>query len=348
MRLAPSDDRTHPPGTDPSFNESMYFNFYDPAAEIGGFVRLGNRPNEQHKAAQRRRGSASLRSAGHAEMTVSVYLPDGTVGFMFGRPAIDGNDGFDAGGLRFEVLEPMAALRVAYDGPLALLSDPLAMRDPRAAFASATQVPCALELDYRALAPAFGGEPEPGDGELGALSGFARAHYEQHVGARGRLAVGEREWQLDGFGLRDHSWGPRSWQAPLWYRWLTCNAGERDGFMVSVIATRDGEVRRGGMLLSGGSLEPIVDARIETEWSGEHHDHAALRCRARTAERELEIAGSVRTLIPLRHRRGSETTRIGEGLTEYRWDGRVGYGLSEYLDQLEDGVPAGLYALRLT
>jgi hypothetical protein len=36
-------------------------------------------------------------------------------------------------------------------------------------------------------------------------------------------------------------------------------------------------------------------------------------------------------------------TRISEGLT--RWttsDGRVGYGLSEYLDQIVDGAPVGL------
>ena len=325
MRLAPEDEYTHASGEDPAFNESMYFNFYDPARELGGFVRIGNRPN-----------------AGHAEMTACLYLPDGSVGFMFGRPAIESNDGFEAAGLRFEVSEPFEFLRVIYDGPLAILADPLAMRDPRSAFASAPQADCSLELDYRGLATAFGGEPEPGEEGGTPLAGFARAHYEQHVGARGRVSVGEREWTVDAFGLRDHSWGPRSWQAPLWYRWLTCNAGERDGFMVSVIATRDGDVWRSGMLLADGEYEPIVDARIETEWSGEHNDHAALRCRARTANRELEIEGSVRSLIPLRHRRDGELTRIGEGLTEYRWDGKVGYGLSEYLDQMENGVPSGL------
>ena len=317
MELAAEDEYTHAPGTEPTFDESMYFNVFDPAAEVGGFFRLGNRPNE-----------------GHAEMTVCLYLPDGSVGFMFGRPGVGGNDGFDAAGLRFEVIEPFAALRVAYDGPLALLPDPLAMRDPRSAFAAAEQVRCSLELTYRGLAPAFGAEA--------GLAGFAAAHYEQHVGARGRVSLGERDWEVDGFGLRDHSWGPRTWQAPLWYRWLTCSAGERDGFMVSVIATRDGEVRRAGVLLEDGRYAPIHDARIETDWSGEHHDHAGLRCRARTEGREVEIEGRVRALIPLRHRRDGETTRIGEGLTEYRWDGKVGYGLSEYLDQLRDGVPAGL------
>jgi hypothetical protein len=114
--------------------------------------------------------------------------------------------------------------------------------------------------------------------------------------------------------------------------------------MVSVIATRGGAVRRSGVLFERGAYAPIVDARIQTEWAGEYHDHAALRCLATTADgSQLEIAGEVRSLIPLRHRRNGETTRIGEGLTEYRWGGKVGYGLSEYLDQLDEaGVPAGV------
>jgi hypothetical protein len=57
----------------------------------------------------------------------------------------------------------------------------------------------------------------------------------------------------------------------------------------------------------------------------------------------------VLNLIPLRNRRTGPderelVTRISEGLT--RWtleDGRVGYGLSEYLDQIVDGMPVGLH-----
>ena len=51
--LKPEDDYTHPLGPESNFNESMYFNFFDRARTLGGFVRLGNRANE-----------------GHAEMTV--------------------------------------------------------------------------------------------------------------------------------------------------------------------------------------------------------------------------------------------------------------------------------------
>ncbi|MCA6271423.1 MAG: hypothetical protein IM661_02725, partial [Phenylobacterium sp.] len=34
-------------------------------------------------------------------------------------------------------------------------------------------------------------------------------------------------------------------------------------------------------------------------------------------------------------------TRITEGMTEYRCGDLVGYGLSEYLDQIIDGQPNG-------
>ena len=51
-------------------------------------------------------------------------------------------------------------------------------------------------------------------------------------------------------------------------------------------------------------------------------------------------------MIPLRNKRktadGAElVTRITEGMTEYHCLDKVGYGLSEYLDQIVDGRPSG-------
>ncbi len=53
------------------------------------------------------------------------------------------------------------------------------------------------------------------------------------------------------------------------------------------------------------------------------------------------------SLAPLRNRRTTPegeqlVTRISEGLTEWHSDGRVGFGLSEYLDQIVDGRPVGV------
>ena len=46
LRLDPSDEYMHPLESAKNFNESMYFNFFDPGDRIGGWARLGNRANE--------------------------------------------------------------------------------------------------------------------------------------------------------------------------------------------------------------------------------------------------------------------------------------------------------------
>ena len=65
--------------------------------------------------------------------------------------------------------------------------------------------------------------------------------------------------------------------------------------------------------------------------------HDRIRVRATTASGEtIAITGTVLSMIPLRNRREGKVTRIAEGMTEWRWGERVGYGLSEYLDHLVD------------
>jgi hypothetical protein len=331
IRLDPADEHLHPLEEASNFNESMYFNVYDADQRVGGFFRLGNRPNE-----------------GKAEMTTCLYLPDGRVAFMFDRPAIDGNDAFDAGGMRFDVVTPFEELTVAYEGKAILLDDPLVLADPRTAFTESPWTTCSAQLTFRGISPMFGGEPVQDDGspipETG--DGFARGHYEQHTAGAGTIAVGDETWTVDGLGLRDHSWGPRFWQSPWWYRWLTANLGPDFGFMVSIVASRDGKRRIGGMVLRDGSYEHVTDATIDTTWTGDDLYHSAIRATATTAERTYEIDGTVLNLVPLRNRRTSPegdelVTRIAEGLTEWRCDGRTGHGLSEYLDQLVDGRPVG-------
>ena len=69
--LRPEDEYTHEPDPVSNYNESMYLNGFDLERELGAWFRIGNRVNE-----------------GYAEMTVCIYLPDGLVGFLYGRPEI--------------------------------------------------------------------------------------------------------------------------------------------------------------------------------------------------------------------------------------------------------------------
>ncbi len=334
VMLLEHDDLMHQNTGESNFNESAYYNFYDRRQRLGGFVRLGNRPNE-----------------GYAEMTVCLYLPDGNVGFMFQRPQIKSNDAHDAGGLKFQVVKPFEHHRVSYEGKVCVLRNPLEMEDPTRAFKSNPYAAARLELDYRGISPGWGGElreKTPSGWESPKRTGdpaaeFARGHLEQLGRATGRLVMkangSERVFELTGLGLRDHSWGPRYWQAPKYYRWLTMNFDEELGAMATITVNRDGTERPGGFIARKGY--PTVNVRsveIDTEFAGEQrlHDRIRVTCRTEDGGDPIVITGKVMSMIPLRNRRAGGVTRIAEGMTEWRWGERIGYGLSEYLDHIEE------------
>ena len=332
IRLEPKDEYTHVPDAAANYNESMYFNVFDAGRKVGGWFRIGNRPNE-----------------GYAEISVCLYLPDGRIAFMFGRPKITHNEAMDAGGLKIEVVEPFKRLRVTYDGKAVLLKRPHEMADPSKAFRENPVLPCTVELDYSAVAPMWGGEVVKEDGsslEIDPEKSFSKAHYEQHVAAKGRFTIGDEAFEVDGFGLRDKSWGPRHWQAINWYRWCPMNFGPDFAMMISLVANDEGKVRQGGMVLKDGAYDVITEATMESDWD-ENGYQTHLRARIVTESgANYSVDGRVMSLIPLRNRRktpdGAElTTRITEGMTEYTCNGQVGYGLSEYLDQIVDGQPTG-------
>lgn len=330
--LEPADEYPHEPDEAPNYNESMYLNGFDLSAEVGGWFRLGNRVNE-----------------GYAEMTVCVYLADGRVGFMYGRPSIHSNDVMSAGGLTIDVVEPFRELRVTYRGDVVLLDDPSQMADPRRAFRDNPHVEAEVDLSWHGVSPMYGGRfvnPDGSEVRQEAETSFYKAHYEQHCAVRGRIVVAEEEIELDGLGLRDKSWGPRYWQALRWYRWLPMVFGEDFAMMISLIGREEGEPpAMSGMVLDGGDYHEIRHCSIESQWD-DRGSQTSLAATAVTDHDTYEVTGEVLSLIPLRNRRTAPdgerlTTRITEAMTRFECRGRRGMGMSEYLDQVVDGRPVG-------
>lgn len=309
--VKPEDDYTHPLGPEENFNESVYFNFFDREKQMGGFLRIGNRANE-----------------GHAEMTVIVYLPGGPALFNYKRPQITTNDGWDAGGIKVDVLVPGEKIRTTYEGSVVYLEDPREMREPGDAFRNNPHRTLKLDLVHTGVGPLYGHVADESSG-----NDFARAHYEQHMAVRGTIQVDdEPAMELDGHGLRDHSWGPRYWQSTPSYRWITGNYGDDLGMVISIVGDRVG-----GVFHKGQELLRITDAKVETEYEGNTNYHSALKAEVTLSNGDRHtVTGKVKGFIPLRNRRAGLFTHIGEGMTEYTLDGqRTGYGLSEYLDQAE-------------
>src|SRR6266540_130329 len=128
--IKPKDDYTHPLGAEQNFN------FFDNAKRFGGFMRIGNRANEEY-----------------AEVTLTLYQSDGTVLFNWKRPEIESNDAFDAGGMKFATIEPLVKLRTTYEGHAVSLTDPKQMAAPGQAFRQNPHKDASIDLLHEGVAP---------------------------------------------------------------------------------------------------------------------------------------------------------------------------------------------------
>jgi len=325
--MRPEHELNHQPDGSVNFNESVYTNAFDTKTPFGGWMRLGNRVNE-----------------GHAELSVCLYLPDGRIACQFQRPGISANDRFSAGGLSYEIIEPLRSVSMTFEGDVIIVDDPEALREPQALFATGPRLPARVHWVHEAESPIHGGEPV--DDSVQTMYGrdFSLGHFNQHSRARGEIRVGDQRWEIDGRGWRDHSWGPRYWQAIYFYRLFIANFDNGDGMMLLKITDKEGKVRREGVLLVDGQYEEILDLDVHTQWTGRQDPgHVALG--VLTANRKARIEGEILTLAQLRNRRkaGDEVlvSRIAEGFTRFEWDGRKGYGMTEYIERIEDGGLAG-------
>lgn len=325
--MRPEHEFTHQPDSSVNFNESVYTNAFDPKGEFGGWMRLGNRVNE-----------------GYAELSVCLYLPDGRIACQFQRPAITSNDRHEAGGIKYTVNEPLKSVTMSYDGELIIVDNPEDLRNPQELFAKGPRVPGHASWTHVAESPVHGGEPVNDTIQTMYGRDFSLGHFNQHSRAKGVIKVGDQSWEIDGHGWRDHSWGPRYWQVIYFYRLFLANFPNGDGFMLLKITDQAGNVRRQGVLLVDGEYEEVMDLEVQTDWT-DSQDPAFVRLGVMTAKRKVRIDGEILKLAPLRNRRKTEegvlVSRVAEGFTRFTWGDQVGYGMTEYIERIEDGKIVG-------
>ncbi len=326
-RLEKIDELPHQPTKEINFNESVYVNGWDAGKKYGGWMRIGNRVNE-----------------GYAEMQLCFYLPDGKIACQFLKPPISSNEKFNANGLEYEVVEPFEQVAMKYNGPMFVIEDPDHLREPRKLFQDSETVDANISFQLTGNSPLYGGEPIDEKNETMYGRNFSLGHFFQHTITKGKVAIGKNQFTLDGYGWRDHSWGPRYWTNIFCYRLLIANFGADRGFTLLKLMEKNGGIRASGVLLVDNQYEPITDLEVTTDWN-DKFDPVQIAVDVQTEHRSARLEGKILTLAPLRNRRKAGDiylmSRIAEGFTEWSWEGKKGIGISEYIERLENGKPVG-------
>lgn len=250
--IGPSDEGLHPhaPGL-ASWTESYFWDFCDAAGTSGGHCRLSLHPVEER---------AWLCLVLHrGDEWVMIEEPRLPITALAARVF----------GLSFS-WDPQQPLQA---GVLRVEGTGRAGAGPRAS--RLAQV-CA-ELTLRALGPVYS---PPGSRVQGADGrSYAATHYEQAAGYSGHLRIGADDWRFDGFGHREHAWGPRGYR----HEWdlLTLHGPDQHWRLSATSVSGAGRFETGTLqsseLHAVSSFELDLQPRDEDReaWSGSLRTRAA-------------------------------------------------------------------------
>jgi hypothetical protein len=317
-------DLAHPVETDTAWSESYYFNAYDPGTDSGLFTRIGIRPNE-----------------GTMDVGLSLWLPGGELGeyrwVKEQREMVDSV--LEVGAVRYEMLEALQSWSLTMDD--AVQARPCGPGSRREAGTHPVKV--ALDVRFDAVTPAVGTDGQPSGGpksaEAAAAAGtVGKGHLEQAGRWTGTLAVDGVPYEWRGaHGNRDRSWGPRRWGGPTMWRWFSINLGDDVHFGGIRLGTGDGDLHR-GWVWDGERATSVAEWNIESELEEDEVTHRVVHLEVvDKAGRRYPLRGDVLRVANIGQPGG---TLVNEGLA--RWtsedDGasRTGYGICEYLHQLDD------------
>ena len=322
-----SDEAMHAVGSDPAWSESYYFNFVDPETRVGMFTRMGFRPGN-----------------GWADGLHAIYLPGKRILFTYGRrdigediTAYDGD--LAAGDLRITCIDPHKRWRIDYDGPAQDIpnGEILLTRSKERPDGWFTPGRLTMSLTFDCLTePHYAAKGEKG-------------HFEQSGHVTGEIRVGGESWQVNGYGVRDKSWGPRDWgagsrdndtttttAAPAvgptpFVNWLSMHFGDHAALGGSAFRHKDGVIRGAGWLQRDGKSLELTNVVIESTYQADSILHETVRLTGETSEGEaIVIEGDVLSVCPTKIPMPGGATFVNEGLAEFRWEGRTGFGIAEH------------------
>jgi len=315
--LDASHDFAHPVEGDQAWSESYYFNFFDPDADAGFFTRCGIRPND-----------------GTMDIGLSFWLPGGGLAGLGAikeqRVMVD--DDLEVGSVRYERLEPLKRWRITARGDA---------RAGHSGMRGGETVAVACDVVFDALCPAMGtdGQGREASDATSAQTRLSvgKGHLEQAGRWSGWIEVDGTRHELGprARGNRDKSWGPRRWGGPKMWRWFSINIDDDTHFGGIRIGTDAGDLHRGWVWTDGGHASIARwDVRTETEDDGITHKVSHVTATDKLG-RTHELRADLLRVDPGPPGIRPNATLLNEGLARWTYNGTAGYGISEYLHQLD-------------
>jgi hypothetical protein len=178
--------------------------------------------------------------------------------------------------------------------------------------------------------------------------GGAQGHFEQTGRVAGRIRLADEQWEVNGYGVRDKSWGPRTWQAPsgtaakaagpaavergCFLNWFSMNFGADLALGGACGRAADGSFRGKGWIQRDGETLELPEVTMTTEYdAGNPLLHETVQLRATDAEgASFVVDGTVLTICPTKIPRRDGVTFVNEGLARFETDGRTGFGIAEH------------------
>jgi hypothetical protein len=113
-----------------------------------------------------------------------------------------------------------------------------------------------VDLEFEGLHPTWSAH--------GAMTdqGWATAHLEQAGRITGTVACRQARHRIEGFGFRDHSYGPRDYSGLLGDTWCTGVFPDGRAVLVLHVWQLDGPAFAKGFVWDGDSLHPAGDSRV--------------------------------------------------------------------------------------